>query len=442
MPDERWNAKLFATHRERLALCAVILACVPAQVPAQPVANPVAVDVAVNCRTQVSRNWRAHYDVQKVNWTGACRDGLAVGPGVLEWEGTDLRWDVRTRGAARLMLPAGEILPVVPTALHAHAIHLQHGRDRFTSLRLSRSGTESGMQQFVSREDIPDWAQFAASGIFSPRGESIARELPAGRSALERDATPVPAMPRGRATALVIGNSAYAMLDPLANPRRDATAIAAKLREMGFEVTMVLDAGRDALLATLRSQAAGARADDLSVIYYAGHGVQLEGVNYLVPVDLQPATNTASLKAGAVSLNLVLAHFPTRTRIVFLDACRDLPLIRSVDTAASETAAPGRASSGIPLSRSLGTSGLAPVSASRGTLIAYATRDGATAADGDGEHSPYTAALLQHLGKPLDISLVLRQVRQSVLQATDQRQEPWEYGSLSGDELILSRAAK
>ncbi len=86
--------------------------------------------------------------------------------------------------------------------------------------------------------------------------------------------------------------------------------------------------------------------------------------------------------------------------------------------------------------------GLAPVATSSGTLIAYATRDGSTAEDGAGRHSPYTAALLQHLDKPVDISLVLRQVRETVLSMTQHRQEPWEYGSLIGDQLILARVAR
>jgi uncharacterized caspase-like protein len=116
---------------------------------------------------------------------------------------------------------------------------------------------------------------------------------------------------------------------------------------------------------------------------------------------------------------------PSATRLVFLDACRDNPASRSLTT-----------------SRGGGVVGLAPVSTSSGTLIAYATKDGATAEDGQGRHSPYTTALLEHLGRPDDIAVVLRRVRQTVMKLTSNRQEPWEYGSLVGDQLVLSQTAK
>jgi uncharacterized caspase-like protein len=164
----------------------------------------------------------------------------------------------------------------------------------------------------------------------------------------------------------------------------------------------------------------------VNILFYAGHGLQVDGVNFVIPVEMVASGATAgSVKLNAVSLNDALEYLPARTRLVFLDACRDNPLSRSLRA-----------------SRGAATAGLAPVNASSGTLVAYATKDGSTAEDGRGRNSPYTAALLAHLDADEDIAIVLRRVRQAVLSATDQRQEPWEYGSLVGDQLVLSRLAR
>jgi hypothetical protein len=230
---------------------------------------------------------------------------------------------------------------------------------------------------------------------------------------------------RLKARALVIGNGAYASLGTLPNPRRDAQAIAAKLRGFGIDVDVALDADRIGLVKALSDYQNRAAAYDVNILFYAGHGLQVGGTNYIVPVDLSAAGATVgSIKLNAVSLNDALEYLPARTRVVFLDACRDNPLARSL------------------LATRGGGSGLAPVSTTSGTLVAYATKDGSTAEDGNGRNSPYTTALLQHLDAEEDIAVVLRRVRQSVLKATANRQEPWEYGSLIGDQLVLSRLAR
>jgi uncharacterized caspase-like protein len=129
-----------------------------------------------------------------------------------------------------------------------------------------------------------------------------------------------------------------------------------------------------------------------------------------------------SVALEALSLNTLLErHLPGKAKLVFLDACRDNPLARSL--AATRGSARG----------------LAPINAAAGTLISYATRDGSTASDGTGRNSPYTTALLAHLDEAEDISLVLRRVRQRVIDSTRGAQEPWEYGSLVGDKLVLSQ---
>lgn len=229
-----------------------------------------------------------------------------------------------------------------------------------------------------------------------------------------------------KARALVIGNSRYAHLGTLANPRRDAEAIAAKLKSFGIEVDLHLDLDRANLVRALAAFQTRATGHDVNLLFYAGHGLQMAGINYIVPVDMQTEGATVgTVKLNGVSLDDALDYLPATTRVVFLDACRDNPISRSLRST--------RSGAGL---------GLAPVSSVSGTLLSYATRDGSTAEDGSGNNSPYTTALLQHLDQPEDIALVLRRVRQSVLQATGQRQEPWEYGSLVGDQLIVSRLAR
>jgi hypothetical protein len=231
--------------------------------------------------------------------------------------------------------------------------------------------------------------------------------------------------PKLTARALVIGNSRYTNFGALPNPGRDARAMAAKLRSFGIEVDLVLDAERDDMIHALNEYSRRAAGKDVNLLFYAGHGVQVEGINYLIPVNMRADGISAGyVKLAGISLNATLDYLPAKTRLVFLDACRDNPATRSLAGTRGVAA------------------GLAPVDAASGTLIAYATRDGATAADGDGLNSPYTTALLQHLDQPLDISLVLRQVRQTVLRLTSGRQEPWEYGSLVGDQIVLPLMAR
>lgn len=249
------------------------------------------------------------------------------------------------------------------------------------------------------------------------------------------------------ARALVIGNGNYTSLVKLSNTRNDANAIAAKLRSFGIEVDLVLDADRDTLVNALSDHARRAAGKDVSILFYAGHGLQLDGANYLLPVNMR-ATGISEeyVKVSGVALDGAVSLLPGKTRLVFLDACRDNPFAGAVVagrgsgtvTIASNAGATGS----VVVGRGLNTVGLAPVLASAGTLIAYATKDGSVAADGDGANSPYTTALLQHLGAPFDISIVLRRVRQTVLELTGRTQEPWEYGSLVGDQLVLSEMAK
>ena len=221
------------------------------------------------------------------------------------------------------------------------------------------------------------------------------------------------------AHALVIGNSAYRAASRLANPVNDAAAMSTKLRSMGFKVTEISNASREQMVRGLSEFSKTAARADLTLLFYAGHGVQIQGINYMVPVDMS-LSDPSQATLQAVSLTQVVEQYlPGKTKLVFLDACRDNPLMNSGLRGVAR--------------------GLAPISVSEGTLISYATKDGQTAEDGVGSrNSPFTTALLEHLGDPNDIAVVLRKVREKVMQATGGKQQPWEYGSLTGGELVLS----
>ncbi|HTO65740.1 MAG TPA: caspase family protein [Bradyrhizobium sp.] len=233
----------------------------------------------------------------------------------------------------------------------------------------------------------------------------------------------------GKRVALVLANSAYQNAPALTNPVNDGTLIATTLKEAGFDV---VDSRHDlSALETrraLRDFSDTARDADIAVIYYAGHGLEIDGSNYLVPVDAK-LERDSDVYDEAFSLDRVLlAVEPARRlRLVILDACRDNPF----DKTMKRTLA----------SRGIGR-GLAKIEpASPNTLIAYSARAGSTAQDGDGQNSPFTLALSGHLTTPgLDIRKALGFVRDDVLKATGNRQEPFVYGSLGGEDFALVSA--
>jgi hypothetical protein len=220
------------------------------------------------------------------------------------------------------------------------------------------------------------------------------------------------------AHALIIGNASYGGGSKLSNPINDAKAMSGVLRGLGFTVTESLDADRTKLVTALSQFSKTAANADITLLFYAGHGVQISGTNYMLPVDLN-LNDLSQVPLQGVSLNSVVEQYlPGKTKLVFLDACRDNPLMQTASRSVSR--------------------GLAPINVSEGTLISYSTKDGQVAQDGDGKNSPFTTALLQHLGDPDDIAVVLRKVREKVMKNTGGKQQPWEYGSLTGGALVLS----
>ncbi|HVV40464.1 MAG TPA: caspase family protein [Nitrobacter sp.] len=233
---------------------------------------------------------------------------------------------------------------------------------------------------------------------------------------------PADAMTR---VALVIGNSAYRNVPPLANPDNDAAAFAATMKQAGFDVVDARDdLTADGMRRALRDFGDKARNADMAVIYYAGHGIEVEGTNYLIPVDAKLERDT-DVYDEAISLDRVLVAVESakQLRLVILDACRDNPFNKTMKHVSM---------------RSIGR-GLAKVEpTSPNTLIAYAAKAGSTAADGDLQHSPFTAALVRHIATPgLDVRKAFGFVRDDVLKVTNNRQEPYVYGSLGGEDVPL-----
>ncbi len=225
-----------------------------------------------------------------------------------------------------------------------------------------------------------------------------------------------------RRVALAIGESEYASVPTLPNPARDASAMAELFRKANFDdVRLATDYKIADLRKALRSFADAAASADVAVVYYAGHGVEIGGRNYLVPTDARLLTDI-DVDDEAIDLNYVLARIEPakRLKLVILDSCRENPF-----RMASK-------------SRNIGRGLKAPDAAISDTLIAFAAQPGALAADGDAEHSPFTAALLRHLTTPaVELDKALRLVRDDVLQATGRRQEPWSNGSRSAEDVYL-----
>jgi uncharacterized protein len=237
--------------------------------------------------------------------------------------------------------------------------------------------------------------------------------------------------------ALVIGNAAYRSVPQLRNTLNDAGAVAGMLRDIGFDVTTLNDATQADTLSALADFAFHAETSDLALIYYAGHGVEVQGENYLIPTDAAPKSNN-DVARQSVSLKDFLAavDHARKMRIVILDSCRDNPFGDLVDITAVQPAQ-GDADG------TRGGSGLAPPTPDRGTLVAFAARDGQVAMDGDGQNSPFARALVDRLRQPgLEISLMFRQVRDEVMAETGNRQEPHTYGSLPGMPFYLAGPAE
>jgi uncharacterized caspase-like protein len=228
-----------------------------------------------------------------------------------------------------------------------------------------------------------------------------------------------PAEPR---VALVIGNAAYPTA-ALRNPVNDAKAIAERLRKLGFDVTLKTDVKQREMTRAVSQFGQSLKPGAVALFYYAGHGMQVKGRNFLIPVDAE-IESEASVRSEAVDLDLLLEQLgPARLSMVILDACRNNPFENRF--------------------RSGGGGGLAQIDAPKGTLLAYATAPGKVASDGLGSHGLYTSELLRAIEAPgAKVEEVFKAVRVNVIKATGGEQVPWESSSLTGDFYFRAAAPR
>jgi hypothetical protein len=228
--------------------------------------------------------------------------------------------------------------------------------------------------------------------------------------------------------ALVIGNGSYEKVPELPNPPRDAADIGRALERLNFKVTQIKNATAHEMRKAVVDFGRAAEGAEMAVVFYAGHGMEVGGENWLIPTSAELRSD-ADIESEAVSLRSISLQVSKARRLglIILDACRNNPFAAK-------------------MKRSLGTRavarGLAPTEPSDNVLIAYAARDGTTASDGDGRNSPFTTALLRHIDTPgLEISFLFRRVRDDVMTATKREQQPFVYGSLSREEIYLRAPA-
>jgi tetratricopeptide (TPR) repeat protein len=240
---------------------------------------------------------------------------------------------------------------------------------------------------------------------------------------------PVVSFNPGKRVALVIGNGAYENANPLPNPTRDSAAIAASLKNLGFDVIEGNDLNLANMQGKLKDFAEKAASADVALFYYAGHGMQVGDKNYLIPTDAKLKEATA-VDFELVDVNKSVLQYlggDDKTGIIILDSCRDNPLSRSFSRSFGKTRSGTVAQ------------GMAPMSADEGGLIiAFATAPGDVAEDGDGQNSPFTTALIKHMATPgIELEQMMKRVKKDVYLATNKRQQPWVNSGLR-DEIFLS----
>lgn len=224
--------------------------------------------------------------------------------------------------------------------------------------------------------------------------------------------------------ALVIGNSKYVEFGTLANPANDARDINKALTEMGYKTRLVLDANESTIRKEFRNFAAQSDSASIAVVFYAGHGAQVNGENYLLPVDMDVPKRESDIQLSALKIDDVINSIKSKTKVIFLDACRDNPaLIKSLSK--------GRGSyrGGLAAANSASLN-----DQSSGIFIAYATDAGNVASDGlsGDKNSPFTSALLRHIKQPVSIDDMFSMVTKDVRQNTKNSQKPYKYASLDG----------
>jgi len=273
------------------------------------------------------------------------------------------------------------------------------------------------------REDIDTTL---ARAVAKERLEALlGTAAPAGKAS---PSTPQPAGPRK--VALIVGNGAYKNVAPLDNPPRDAKLIASTFRELGFAtVTLAPDLTRDRFFAALHEFGVEAEKADWAVVYYAGHGMEIGGVNYLIPVDARlKADSDAETQAVALVQVIAAVAGARKLRLVMLDACRDNPFEKTMQRT---------------IALKLVNRGFSNIEPEAGFMVVYAAKHGETALDGDSVNSPFATVLARVIKEPkIEVRKLFDIVRDDVWKATNRTQQPFTYGSLPGREDFYFVAGK
>jgi len=265
---------------------------------------------------------------------------------------------------------------------------------------------------------------------------AVAKERLAVLSGTVAPAPPGKALPSApqpsgvRKVALIVGNGAYKNVAPLANPPRDAKLIASTFRELGFAtVTVAPDLGRDKFFAALHEFGIEAEKADWAVVYYAGHGMEIGGVNYLIPVDARlKADSDAETQAVALEQVIAAVAGAKKLRLVMLDACRDNPFEKTMQRT---------------IALKLVNRGFSNIEPEAGFMVVYAAKHGEVALDGDAQNSPFATVLARVIREPkLEVRKLFDVVRDDVWKATNRTQQPFTYGSLPGREDFYFVAGK
>jgi tetratricopeptide (TPR) repeat protein len=353
-------------------------------------------------------------------------------------DGTEAIRLAKAKAPANIMTPPGSVLISAYTqrglAYEAKG-DFAHAREDFnTTLAGVASDAGSKANQATAKVRLSLLSDPVAPSPMPPRSSPTT-------STAEQTATSAPpsAPPAvaggGLRVALVIGNGAYASVKALPNPPNDARSVASSLRDIGFTVSEGIDLDRAAMQKMTRDFLREAVRAQVALVYYAGHGVQIDGRNYLVPVDvrLQEGRNITD---GMIDMDTIMAGLDdqVRTSILIFDACRNNPMAERVASSAPSRAI--EAGSGLAAPTALG----AGATLGAGTLIAFATAPGQVALDGEGANSPFSAALSRHIGTSgLEVQQMLTRVRAEVVAKTSGKQVPWSNSSLLGEVYLAAK---
>lgn len=232
--------------------------------------------------------------------------------------------------------------------------------------------------------------------------------------------------------ALIIGNANYQNEIPLKNPINDAHDVAAKLTELGYDVEVAIDVSYNEMRIALAEFSQRSSQAEVALLYYAGHGIEMQKENYLIPIDAT-IKNSSQVLFQTIPLRMMTDAISgaSKLRVIVLDACRNNPFLNNMKKSGG-----GKRST---LSRGLA----APPETGAGTVISFAAKEGTTASDGDGRNSPYAMEFLKYVSQEnLDVGRMFRKIREGVLSRTNYNQEPFQYGSLPGDDIYLNPHSK